>query len=238
VKQLLDSLGSFPPYFLTLGEINRRGPEPVKGDSLPGLTAREVARLREAGAEIVDVRPVPDFAAAHVPGSVSIPLRPVFATWLGWLMSATKPLIVVRNADQDPAEILWQARKIGYDRLVGELDGGLPAWNRAGRPTGSIPLVNADEVGGASVLDIRQDDEFHAGHIPGAAHVELGDLADHPASPGHDLLGPTVVMCGHGERAMGAASLLSRAGTRDVAVLVGGPDDWAASTGRPLEAGS
>jgi hydroxyacylglutathione hydrolase len=238
VKELLDSLGSFPPYFLTLGEINRRGPELVKGDMLPGLSAQHVIQLRDSGAEVVDVRPVPDFAAAHVPGSVSIPLRPVFATWLGWLLPAAKPLVIVRNADQDPAEILWQARKIGYDRLIGELDGGLPAWTRTGHPTGSIPLVTAEHIGGASVLDIRQTNEFAAGHLPGAAHVELGDLAKEPASPGTDLNDPTVVMCGHGERAMGAASLLARAGQHDVSVLVGGPDDWATTTGRSLEPGS
>jgi rhodanese-related sulfurtransferase len=41
-------------------------------------------------------------------------------------------------------------------------------------------------------------------------------------------------MCGHGERAAGAAGLLERAGRRDVAVLVGGPDDWARVSGRAL----
>jgi glyoxylase-like metal-dependent hydrolase (beta-lactamase superfamily II)/rhodanese-related sulfurtransferase len=236
VQQLLDSLGSFPPYFLTLGEINRRGPGLVEGDSLLGLSAGAVARLRQSGAEIVDVRPVQDFAAAHLPGSVSIPLRPVFATWLGWLLPGAKPMVIVRNADQDPAEVLWQARKIGHDHVIGELDGGIRAWTQAGHRTGSIPLVTAPHIGSASVLDIRQTGEFTAGHIPGAAHVELGDLPDKAASGSPD--GPTVVMCGHGERAMGAASLLARAGRQDVAVLVGGPDDWAAATGRRLEAGS
>ncbi len=236
VQQLLDSLGSFPPYFLTLGEINRRGPELVKDDSLPSLMPGEVARLRRAGAEVVDVRPVADFAAAHVPGSVSIPLRPVFATWLGWLLPAAKQLIVVRNTDQDPAEILWQARKIGVDHLIGELEGGIPGWARAGQPTGSIPLVSAEQLADVGVLDIRQTAEFVAGHIPGAAHVELGDLADGPAT--RDRHGPIVVMCGHGERASGAASLLTRAGQRDVSVLIGGPGDWAAASGRGLETGS
>lgn len=237
VRQLLASLGSFPPYFLTLGEINRRGPELVKGDSLPGLAPGVVARLRETGAEIVDVRSVPDFAAAHVPGSVSIPLRSVFATWLGWLLPETKALVIVRNADQDPAEILWQARKIGYDRVIGELDGGMPAWTRAGQASASITLVTAEHIGDAGVLDIRQTNEFKAGHLSDAVHVELGDLADNPARHGAGLHGSTVVMCGHGERAMSAASLLTRAGHRDIAVLVGGPDDWKAATGRPLEAG-
>jgi len=238
VRQLLDSLGSFPSYFLTLGEINRRGPELVEGDTLPGLSVQEVAQLQGAGAEVVDVRPVPDFAAAHVPGAVSIPLRPAFATWLGWLLPATKPLVVVRNDDQEPGEILWQARKIGYDGLVGELEGGIPAWVGAGRPTGAIPLITAEDVGSARVLDIRQTSEFARGRIPGADHVELGDLAEDPGRARPEHQGHTVVMCGHGERAMGAASLLARAGQRDLSVLDGGPEDWAGATGRPLEADS
>ncbi|MEO6143116.1 MAG: MBL fold metallo-hydrolase [Dermatophilaceae bacterium] len=232
VKALLDSLGSFPPYFLRLGEINRRGPALLDGDTLRVLDVSELARLRASGAQVVDVRPVGDFAAAHVPGSLSIPLRPVFATWLGWLVPPDKPLVIVRNLDQDPAEILWQARKVGYDRIAGELDGGLTAWTAAGEPTGSIPLVTAGALGDARVLDIRQDNEFSSGHLPGAHHLELGELttraSDQPAEP-------TVVMCGHGERAMGAASMLARAGHRDVAVLDGGPDSWVEATGRSLE---
>ena len=74
--------------------------------------------------------------------------------------------------------------------------------------------------------------EFQAGHLPGAVHVELGTLA---AAADRLPDTPTVVMCGHGERAAGAASLLERAGHHDVAVLIGGPDDWAAATGRTLD---
>ncbi|MFA6576444.1 MAG: rhodanese-like domain-containing protein [Nocardioides sp.] len=235
VQQLLGSLGPFPPYFLSLGEVNRRGPELVRGDTLRPLGAAQVTGLRASGAEVVDVRPVPDFAAAHVPGSVSIPLREVFATWLGWLVPYGTPLVVVRNPDQDPAEIVWQARKVGYDEVVGELDGGLAAWRAAGGPTSAIDLVGVDELEGARILDIRQDREFGDGHIPGAEHVELGHLAEHvddvPIATGD----PTVVMCGHGERAMGAASLLARAGHRGLSVLTAGPEDWASVTGRPLE---
>lgn len=236
VRQLLGSLGTFPPYFHRLGEVNRRGPDLVdERDGLTPLTPREVARLTEAGAEVVDVRPVADFGAGHVPGSVSIPLRPAFATWLGWLVDDGRPIVVVRNADQDPAEILWQARKIGHDAVTGQLQGGVASWRASGRPTASIPVVSPGEVGSSPVLDVRQDDEFAAGHVPAARHVELGTLwgAAQALPPG-----PTVVMCGHSERAMGAASLLARAGRRDVAVLGGGPRDWVEATGTSLEVGA
>lgn len=234
VEQLLGSLGSFPPYFRRLGEVNRRGPVPVEGDEVTGLDVDEVARLQAAGAVLVDVRPLEDFARAHVPGSLSIPLRGVFATWLGWLVPEGRPLVVVRNRHQDLADVVWQARKIGYDDLVGELGGGLAAWVAGGRPTSSTRLVGAGDLHGTRVLDVRQVAEYAAGHVPGADHVELGELA---TDGGRVDGSPVVVMCGHGERAMGAASLLERAGHPDVAVLVGGPDEWAGATGQDLAAG-
>lgn len=234
VQGLLDSLGTFPPYFLRLGEFNRRGPAAVEGDTLPALTAAEVARLITARAQVVDVRPLADFGAGHVPGSVSIPLRPVFATWLGWLIDADKPIVVVRNPDQDPAEIIWQARKIGYDQLAGELDGGLGAWTVADQPTGSIPVAGPEALDGVRVLDIRQSGEYQAGHVPGADNTELGALTARAADLPDE---PLVVMCGHGERAMGAASLLARAGHHHVTVLDGGPEDWADTTATALETG-
>lgn len=234
VKQLLASLGTFPPYFLRLGEVNRRGPALVEGDVLTPLTSADVARLTALGAQVVDVRPVADFGAGHVPGAVSIPLRPVFATWLGWLVDAGLPLVVVRNADQDPAEIVWQARKVGYDQIAGELAGGIAAWTAAGEPTSSIAVAGVEVLDGTRVLDIRQDNEYDAGHVPGADHIELGALAARAEGLPDE---PLVVMCGHSERAMGAASLLARAGHHHVTVLDGGPQDWADQSGTSLEAG-
>jgi hydroxyacylglutathione hydrolase len=231
VKELLGSLGSYPPYFRRLGEINRRGV--VTGaPGLPPMDVSAVRRLLADGARLIDARPLNEFAAAHVPGALSIPLRPVFASWLGWLAPHDRPLVVVRGADQDPAELAWQAAKIGYFDLA-ELDGGMDAWTAAELPTATTRLVGPDEVSGP-VLDVRQSAEFTAGHLPGAQHVELGALPDHADDVPRE---PLVVMCGHGERAMGAASLLEQAGHRDVAVLTGGPDDWAAATGGRLESG-
>jgi rhodanese-related sulfurtransferase len=227
-------LGSFPPYFHRLAEVNRRGPAVLAAP--PALTPLDAARTRAllaGGAVLVDARPVKEFAAAHVPGSLSIPLRPAFASWLGWLVPPDRPLVVLRGDGQDAAEIAWQAAKIGFD-LAGELSGGLASWTDAGQPVTRTRLVNAGEVAGA-VVDIRQAAEFAGGHLPGAHHVELGALADRLGEVPRE---PLVVMCGHGERAMGAASLLERAGHRDVSVLVGGPTEWAAATGRNLETGT
>jgi hydroxyacylglutathione hydrolase len=234
VDRLLASLGSYPAYFAWLAEVNRSGPAIVESQpGLPALGVDRVLRLLADGAVLVDVRPVADVADGHIPGTVAIPLRAQFATWLGWVVDPGTPIVIVRNPDQDADDIVWPALNIGYERLTGELAGGVAAWSAAGGPLVNTRLVRPDQVD-APVLDVRQASEYTAGHLPGAVHVELGDLPGKaPAAPA----GPAVVMCGHGERAMTAASLLERAGHRDLAVLVGGADDWATAAGRRLAEG-
>ena len=234
VASLLGSLGSFPPYFLRLAEINRRGPTPTDPRPLRPLDPTTVSALLAGGAAMVDVRPVGDFAAGHVPGALSVALRGSFATWLGWLLPPRQQIVVLRNPDQDPDEIVWQATKIGRDNVDAELLGGIESWAAAGLPVSTIRLVEPGGIAGHRLLDVRLNSEFIAGHVPGAAHIELGDLSarldDLPA-------GPLAVMCGHGERAMTAASVMERAGRRDLIAVAGGPPEWSAGRGAALEKG-
>lgn len=236
VAQLIGSLGSFPPYFLRLGEVNRRGPA-VLGQRL-GLASLEPAAFasaQAAGAVVVDVRPAHSFATAHPTGALSIPLRPAFASWLGWLAPHDRPVLLLREGDQDLDEVLWQAAKIGYDNIVGELAGGIEAWTAAALPTTTMAFAGPTPDRDVRVLDIRQTSEYRAGHVPGAVNIELGDL---PQALDHMDDVPTVVMCGHGERAMGAASLMEAAGISQVTVLDGGPGEWVEARGESLETGS
>jgi rhodanese-related sulfurtransferase len=92
--------------------------------------------------------------------------------------------------------------------------------------------VRAAQADG-TIVDVRQDAEYTAGHIPGARHVELGSVG----AAGIAATGPLTLMCGHGERAMTAASILAAAGHGDLTVVVGGAADWAAASGRPLKTG-
>jgi rhodanese-related sulfurtransferase len=231
VKLLLGWLGSYPPYFLRLREVNRRGPAVVGPEPRPleRLAVSDVRRLVDDGAQVVDVRPIEAFGAGHVPRSLSIPLRDQFATWLGWLVDAGRPLVFVIDEAQDRADVVRQALKVGYEQLTGELAGGIEAWEAAGLPVRRIPMVPAAEVTD-TVLDVRQDAEYATGHLPGAVHVELGSLPDGLTSKP----GPLTLMCGHGERAMTAASILAATGHQHMAVAVGGPAEWAEAFGRRL----
>ena len=237
VADLLAGFGSYPPYFLRLRDRNRAGPELLGPDwrVLPLLPVDRVRDHLARGGVVVDARPVTAFAAGHIPGAISIALRPAFASWLGWLVNDTRPLVVVLEDDQDRGELVRQARTIGYDHLLGELAGGLAAWQAAGQPQARLPLVEVDQLGDrpGPVLDVRQASEVADGHLPGVLAVELGDLADDPL-PRRLPEGPVTVMCSHGQRATTAASLLERAGRRDLRVALGGPEDWRRATGRTL----
>jgi hydroxyacylglutathione hydrolase len=231
VAHLLAGLGSFPDYFRRLPSVNQHD-RPLH-DTVPRLdplSVGEVDCLVTDGAVVVDARTITAFAASHIPGSVSIELRPVFASWLGWLTDLDQPVVFVLDQDQDETDLVRQALTVGHDNLAGRLAGGITAWAAAGRPVAAIPLVDASALDG-TVVDIRQDNEWQAGHVPGAFHVELAKLSD--LSPAQVPDGPLTLMCGHGERAMTAGSILQSSG-REVSVLAGGPDDWAAATGTPL----
>jgi hydroxyacylglutathione hydrolase len=228
VAQLLGGVGTYPPYFLRLRDVNRNGPRlygPGEAD-LNRLDVDKVRALRRDGAWIIDVRPVEAFGRGHIPGAVSIVLRPQFASWLGWIVPDRTPLVLVLDAGQDRGNLVRQARNIGYEDLVGELDGGLAAWEAAGLEVASIGIAPVEETT-RTVVDVRQRSEYEAGHLPTAVNIELGEIesANLPR-------GPVSMMCGHGERAMSAASLLARAGRTDVTVLTGGPDEWARAHGR------
>ena len=175
---------------------------------------------------VVDVRPIERFAAGHIPGSVSIPLRPQFASWLGWLVSRDRPIVFVSTPTRTGLSLVRQCLTVGYERLA----------RGAGGPYRGVAVMrhfpwppcpwSPPTTCPATMLDVRQANEFASGHVPNAVHVELGDTAERASTL---PTGPLTVMCGHGERAMSAASILAANGRSELSVLVGGPDDVVAA---------
>jgi rhodanese-related sulfurtransferase len=109
----------------------------------------------------------------------------------------------------------------------------MSAWRGQGLPEAAIALRQVNEDLGRAPLDVRQDSEWARGHLPSAQHLELGSVTDlaHVIPPG-----PLTLYCGHGERAMTAASLLEAHGRKGLAVLDGGFEAWS-EAGRPVTVG-
>ena len=232
VEQLLAGFGTFPTYFARLPELNRLGPNHfVTPPHLAQLDPDQVERHLDAGGVVVDARPAAAFAVGHLVGSMSITLRPVFASWLGWLIKPDQPIVFVLDENQDRSELVRQCLDVGHEQFVGELAFGIESWIASGRPVNKIEIVDPAGMVG-QIVDVRQTNEYEAGHVPGALNVELGLIprAELPA-------GALTIMCGHGERAMTGASILARLGRDDLVVLDGGPDTWSTATQIPLESG-
>jgi rhodanese-related sulfurtransferase len=95
-----------------------------------------------------------------------------------------------------------------------------------------VPQVNPQDIDGAAfLLDVREPDEWTAGHAPGAVHVPLGQLTERYADelPADQ---PIIAICRVGGRSQRAAVTLRNAGY-DVSNLVGGMQAWH-EAGKPV----
>lgn len=123
------------------------------------------------------------------------------------------------------------ASTIGRDAVVparqpgtGGIMGGVSA---------PIPEVSIDQVpSDAVLLDVREDDEWAAGHAPGAVHVPMTQLADRLDDLPEDS--PVYVICRSGGRSARVTAYLNQQGWDSVNVA-GGMGAWARA-GRPMEA--
>ena len=240
VAHVLEGQPEPPAYFATMKALNKRGPEMRRTSLPPRLDASRLSALVHAGAIVVDTRAADAFAAAHVPGTLNLPLGGSFATWAGWLLPYTDDLYVIAAQDDDAgvAEIVRQLALIGLDRVEGIFSAdAVSAAAASGEPLEAIPQMTATELatrlaaGEVQVIDVRGRTEWEGGHIAAAIHVPLGYLpgrwTELPANR------PLVVQCRSGGRSAIAAAVLRRLGRRDVWNLVGGVDAWQAA-GLPL----
>jgi hydroxyacylglutathione hydrolase len=239
VRVLLRDQPAFPTYFRLMRPLNKAGPR-LLGPSIPRLRPMPLDEVRDAldrGAVVVDSRSPVLHAEAHIPGSVSIPAGPSFGTWLGWVVEPDRPIVFVLDNSDDGEDLVRQSLRIGYERIVGLLEGGLDAWRRAGGDIESTGRLTVQELaarlaeGPATaplLIDVRQDGEYAAGHVPGSVHIRGGDLQSRLAELPRDR--PLATICASGYRSSIAASLLRRAGFVDVSAVIEGVPAWTAAS--------
>jgi hydroxyacylglutathione hydrolase len=236
VGDLMAGMPLAPPYFRRMKAVNREGP-PVLGPELPGQkrwTARQVYEQTCDRCLVLDVRSKEAFAAAHVPKAINIPFGHNLPTWAGWVLPYDHPILVVLDDPAHMPEVATHLIRVGFDDVRGYLEGGIDAWENAGYPLTSLTTVSVHELrkqrqGGErlTVLDVRTEGEWDAGHIDGAIHVHGGKLQERFAEVPRDR--PVAVVCGSGYRASIAASFLRREGYDDVRNVMGGMTAWKAA---------
>jgi hydroxyacylglutathione hydrolase len=170
------------------------------------------------------------FDNAHIPGSVCNPaVRAGFGTKLAWVAERDVPVLFVGRDDADGIRAAQLAAAVGIDNLGGYLSGGMTSWREEKRPAAKIPRIDVEQLhalgDGPQILDVREQAEFAAGHIPGSVHIPYHELRDSP--DGLDLARPIAAICSSGQRSALAASLLARHGAQaPLHVADGGVGTW------------
>jgi hydroxyacylglutathione hydrolase len=231
IRQLTSNLPARPEYFARDAEINRTGAAALSElPPLRSLSPTDLEGMLKAGEIALDVRPMDEFAAGHVPGSVNIALGGQFASWAATVLGLATHPVLIAETDAQIEEARLRLARVGIEELDGYLAGGVAAWKQSGQPLATVAQITPQDLedrlgaGKVQVLDVRREPEWDAGHVEGATWWPLDNFRVSPPEIDHEV--PLAVHCKGGYRSMIAASLLQRAGFRNVMNLIGGFDAW------------
>jgi hydroxyacylglutathione hydrolase len=245
VRELTSQLAPQPPNFKRIVELNR-GPLLTEAVTLDALSPARVKEMVHAGATLLDGRAPREFDAAHVPGSINVTMiRSAVGTRAAWIVDPGSDVLVAAGSDEEAAKMGRLLEAVGFRHLRGLLAGGVAAWQDAGLEVSSTPAIDVHELaerwqrGDVDMLDVREDDEWEEGHVEGSIHVPYHELRDGgPARFGLTERGRVLaVVCSVGNRSSIAASLLQRAGVRDVIHVADGGIEDLRKEGIPLVEG-
>jgi len=215
------------------------------------LEAAEYER-RRAGARppvLLDVRERGEFALGQIPGATPLARGLIELRLPRVVPDRAWPLVLYCEDGRRSALAATTVVAMGYGD-VGVLAGGLAAWRASGRPViegwgvpgkaygervaaAGVPQVTAEELaarraGGepVTVVDVRTEEEFLRGHVPGAYHVPGGQLVREVPALLDRPDAPVVVSCAGRTRGILGAALLREAGLPNVQALLNGAMGW------------
>ncbi|MEM0517290.1 MULTISPECIES: MBL fold metallo-hydrolase [Aequorivita] len=229
IKEVTDGLAPPPLYFPMNVKMNREGytnfNEVVSQGTTP-LNPDDFEKIaNQTGAVILDVRHQSAFIEGHIPRSIFIGLDGGFAPWVGALLANVEQEILLVVSPGREEEAVTRLSRVGFDRTLGYLNGGIEAWQNAGKEIDTLESVEADVFkekleNNIPVFDVRNDGEFANGRIACATHAPLGFLNQYvSAFPDGNKC---YLYCAGGYRSVIAASILKGRGIHNVVNVAGG----------------
>ncbi len=230
IKEVTEGLLPPPAYFGMNVAMNKHGYESfetVLNNGMRAINAKDFETVAEdTGALILDTRNNGDFAKGFIPQSINIGINGDFAPWVGALIAEVKqPIILVTEAGQEE-ESVTRLSRVGFDNLVGHLEGGFEAWKKQGKETDAINRITSEEfakevkIGESKVIDIRKESEYAAEHVDEAYSKPLANINEWIKDI--DPKEPFFIHCAGGYRSMIAASILQARGFRNFSEIEGG----------------
>ena len=231
VAEVLSGQPSPPRYFARMKRMNRDGVPPRPDREVPaqGTPVAALAALA-AGATLLDLRPAGAYGSRHVAGSINVPYNRSFVNWAGAVLDYDRDAWLVVDGQSSVRGAMRDLANIGFDRVEGWVDAqalleATPAEDLRGlRHVAVGEVASRVQSGAVTVVDVRNPAEWDAGHLPGAMHIPLGELAGRLGEIPRDK--PILMQCQGGSRSAIAASLLDAEGVADVANLTGGFGAW------------
>jgi hydroxyacylglutathione hydrolase len=205
-----------PPNLARIVELNHGpflGAQPTPAE-LP---------LPAPDSQLLDVRPVPDHLAGHVPGAVSVPVAGTsFSTKAGFVLDASTPVTVLAADAAEAGRAVRGLHSVAFLDIAGYVLGAGPEITQQATIDELEGLIGA----GATVVDVREHDERDEGYIPGSRNIPYRLMR--VCCPDLPEDRPIVTICNSGPRATIAASMLRAKGLDARPVVDGGMEDWLA----------
>jgi len=227
----LTGLPAYPTYYKYMRDINQHGPKILGGvPILKPYSASEVKALMDDGVVVIDIRHQKAFGAGHIPNSYGIRVDAPLVVWAGWVIPFGSRIVLLGESADEREDATRQLIRIGYDDVLGYMEGGIEAWARE-YPVATVQSMNPKELrerlNEVTLVDVRRLSEWEEGHIAGANHFEGGRI------PWENLPFPTdkplAFQCASGNRSMVAISVLKRRGIHNVIQVDGGINKWSMS---------
>lgn len=223
IKEVTDGLLPPPAYFGMNVMMNKKGYgsfDEVLAKGLHALVPDQFEEIAEAsGALILDVRNNREFAKGFIPQSINIGLDGDFAPWVGALIADVNQPILLVTENGAEEEAVTRLSRVGFDNILGFLDGGFETWMKSGKETDLINRISAEqfenEIKGkeTKIIDIRKESEYNSEHIQEAYNRPLAYINGwiHTLQPEEHFY----MHCRSGYRSTMAASILQARGYRN-----------------------
>ena len=228
IKHSLMNLPAYPTYYKYMRALNQSGAKILGGvPTLKPYSASEVKAWMDDGVVVLDIRHQKAFAAGHIPNSYGIRVDAPLVVWAGWVIPFGSRIVLLGESADEREEAMRQLIRIGYDDVIGYLEGGIEAWAReyaVATVQTVTPKQLREHLKDVTLVDVRRQSEWDEGHIPGAIHFEGGRIAWEDLPFPRDQ--PLTFQCASGSRSMIAISVLKRKGIHNVFQLDGGITKW------------
>ncbi len=230
IEEVLDGLSEPPGYFPQNVMMNITGYESfdnvITKSNKPLSPEAFEAAANETEGIILDVRHQSEFVKGHIPRSIFIGIDGGFAPWVGALIvDVSQPILLVAPEGREE-EVVTRLSRVGFDNVIGYLDGSFQSWKNSGKEYDTITSISAEEFANRFednkdvVFDVRKNGEFTAEHVDGAKSTPLDYINNYLQEfPDNKTF---YVHCAGGYRSVIAASILKSRGIHNLIDVGGG----------------